>query len=261
MPHTHLLDTLALAELELAHFSALRTTPGPESAIERARNADFEWLVDPSRPGHAYVNRAVARHAGRLEPSALDNLPPAIAALELRPTELQPALVERLLTLGFKPAASLCYLAIRPPLLPIPFPLPPEHSVTLLAPAELDAFFDLLESTGTPFPPARRQAKRAHYAHDAFQIHIARNAEGEAVGWATLYRGRDFAFLGNAWTQPAHRGQGVHAALLAARLNAAAQARVFHVFTDVQHGSQSHANCERAGLRTVTVNTIWERPG
>lgn len=52
---------------------------------------------------------------------------------------------------------------------------------------------------------------------------------------------------------------GVHGALLAARLNAAAGMGLEVAYTDVEHGSQSHYNCERAGFRTLTINTIWER--
>jgi hypothetical protein len=65
--------------------------------------------------------------------------------------------------------------------------------------------------------------------------------------------------LGNAYTRPDQRGQGAHAALLAARLNAAALAGASAIYTDVEHGSQSHFNGERAGLRTLSINTIWTR--
>ena len=67
------------------------------------------------------------------------------------------------------------------------------------------------------------------------------------------------AFLGNAFVPPSQRGRGVHASLLAARLDAAVAGGLDEVLTDVEHGSKSHENCERAGLHTITVNTIWQR--
>lgn len=112
---------------------------------------------------------------------------------------------------------------------------------------------------GTPFPPARRAAKQRYYCSDAFQFFIATEPTGAVLGWSTLFLDGGTAFLGNAFTRPQARGRGVHAALLAARLNAAAQAGGERVFTDVEHGSQSQANCERLGLRTVTLNTLWLR--
>lgn len=255
MPHATLLDTLAAAELALAHFNAHRTSAAEGAAIDLGGSPHWRWLADASRPASAYYSRAIARHAGQLPAEALAELPTALAAVELRPSEFRPDLAAALQAAGFRPEGALCYLAGRPPL----ERLLPAHPVRRLTASETPLCFDLLESAGTPFPPARRAAKQHYYCSDAFQFFIATEPAGAVLGWSTLFLDGGTAFLGNAFTRPQARGRGVHAALLAARLNAAAQAGVERVFTDVEHGSQSQANCERLGLRTVTLNTLWLR--
>lgn len=254
-PSQPTLDRLARAELAFASFNAQRTSAAPDAGVACTHTGPWLHLCDGSRPRHPYYNRALAACAGVLPAEALDSLPASVAAVELRPAELTPALADALLARGFRPRASLCYLgapATRPP-----GQRPP--AVERLAHGDADLFLDALESAGTPFPPERRDAKRAFYCTERFQAFVARGPQGEIAGWATMFVQDGTGFLGNAYVPPAWRGRGGHAALLAARLHAAADAGLDQVFTDVEHGSPSHRNCERAGLRTLTINTIWQR--
>ncbi len=249
------LDRLARAELAFAAFNAQRTSAAPETGMACRENAPWLHVCDPSRPQHPYYNRALAVRVGSLTPEALDTLPGAVVAIELRPAELTPALADALLERGFRPRGTLCYLGA-------PATQQPGsrlHAVERLMPAQVDVFLDALESAGTPFPPERRAAKRPFYCTERFQAFVARGPQGEIAGWATMFVQDGSAFLGNAYVPPPARGRGVHAALLAARLHAAADAGLDEVYTDVEHGSPSHRNCERAGLRTLCVNTIWQR--
>ncbi len=255
MSFQSLLNQLSLAELEFAHFNAHRTCTSADAVIRRASTTHFHYLTDSSRPDSLYYNRAVGRTAGAFDVEAIAELPAAVVAVELRPTEVQPEAVEGLLARGFSPNSSLCYLAA----LPAPQPRQTQISVTRLDSTQTDSFFDLLESSGTLFPPERRSAKRSFYCTEQFQAFLATDALGVPMGWSTMFLQNCTAFLGNSYTRPEMRARGAHSALLAARLNAAAEAAVDHIFTDVEHGSQSHTNCERAGLRTATINTIWLR--
>ncbi len=251
-----LLNRLAAAELAFAQFNAHRTSTSIDADIRSLQTQGLQGLIDGSRPGVAYYNRAMATEVGHLTADALDELPAAVLALELRPSEVQPDTVKQMLALGFRPSGSLCYLAAVPSTTPLPVKL----QVMRLGETQTDLFFDLLESSGAAFPPERRQAKRHFYCTAQFQAFVATDPQGTPMGWGTMFLHAGVAFLGNSYTRPECRGRGAHSALLAARLNAASDAGVSHIFTDVEHATQSHANCERAGLRTITVNTIWERP-
>ena len=252
---SHLLDVLASAEMEFARFNARRTSSSPDAEISLGAGKHLRWLTDSSRPQSTYYNRALTKRVGELPPDALDDLPISVAAVELRPSETNSNGTDAMLAAGFRPVGTLCYLAMRPPLERLAVKQP----VRRLPKTQTDLFFDLLESSGTPFPDERRASKACYYCTDEFQAFVVAENPGSALGWSTMFRSGNFAFLGNSYTRPEARGRGVHSALLAARLNAAAEAGVEHIFTDVEHGSQSHANCERIGFRAVTVNTIWER--
>jgi GNAT superfamily N-acetyltransferase len=175
----------------------------------------------------------------------------------VRPADLTPATSRFLLREGFAPRGQLCYLARRPAAVPAT-----AGSVERLAPSRADEFLDLLALQGVDFPPERRDAKRGYYSTDRFQAFVARGADGAAHGWATMFVSDGSAFFGNSYTLPAFRKRGAHGSLLAARLTAASDLGLEIAFTDVEHRSASHDNCERAGFRTLTINTIWSRgPG
>jgi hypothetical protein len=242
------------AELRFAWFNAQRTAPGSGDGIQHRINETFEILLDPSRPTSPYYNRAAARPGAALSAETLDGLPGEIVAIETTPAHVDAVVSARLIERGFVPAYQLCYLGVVPAGLQ-----PVGHDVQRLTPADVDLFFDLLQEEGVAFPPEKRAAKRGYYCTPQFRALIVRDEQRRACGWTTMFVDGSTAFFGNSFTLPAFRRTGVHAALLAARLNEAVQLGLAAAFTDVEFGSQSHDNCERAGLRTLTVNTIWTR--
>ena len=252
---SYLLDVLASTEMELARFNAHRTSSSPDAEISLGSGKHLRWITDSSRVESTYYNRALTKRVGELSPEALDELPISVAAVELRPSETSSRGADVMLAAGFRPVGTLCYLAMRPPRERLTLTQP----VRQLPKTQTDLFFDLLESAGTPFPRERRASKACYYCTDEFQSFVVEESPGSALGWSTMFRSGNFAYLGNSYTKPEARCRGVQSALLAARLNAAAAAGAEPIFTDVEHGSQSHANCERIGFRAVTVNTIWER--
>jgi hypothetical protein len=246
---------LPLAELAFAHFNARRTAAHEhESGIRRSSAEAFEYLVDPGRPTSPYYNRAISQSAGSLSVPALRKLPPGIAALELTPEQLTSEIAALLLELGFAPAYQLCYLGIIPN-----GGVSVGGQVLRLEPSQVDFFFDLLQRQGVEFPPDKRVRKRGYYCTEQFQSFVAKAADGTVCSWATMFVDGNVAYFGNAFTLPRYRRSGAHGALIAARLNAAAEQGLEAAYTDVGHGSQSHFNCERAGFRTLSVNTIWTR--
>jgi hypothetical protein len=194
-PMAELLQGLAAAELGLAEFNAHRTSLVEGAAIGRGGSAHFHWLFDRSRPDSAYYNRALARGTGPLPAESLGELPPEVAAVELLPAQLLPPVCAGLMGQGFRPAAALCYLACLPPAEPLPTGWSVEH----LGADRTELFFDLLATSGVPFPPERRERKRRYYCTPEFQAFVARGADGQALGWATLFVHGRSAFLGNAY--------------------------------------------------------------
>lgn len=242
-------------EMAYAHFNALRTAAHEhQPGIRHDATEAFDYLVDPARPASTYYNRAIGRTAGSLSNSALRSLPSGIVGLEVAPAQLSPSVAEQLLELGFRPAYQLCYLGVAPN-----GRMSVEREVIRLDSSQADFFFDLLQLEGVDFPPDKRARKSGYYCTEQFQSYVVKAADGTACGWTTMFVNGKDAYFGNSFTLPQFRRSGAHRALLAVRLNAAAEQGLEVAYTDVEHGSQSHCNCERAGFRTLTVNTIWAK--
>ncbi len=248
-------EQLLSSELDFAHFNALRTTVQEDHlTVKRGATKTFDYLLDSSRPTSSYYNRAIARCFTSFSEASLQELPVEIVSLELTPQQLSPELSLQLIMLGFSPTYQLCYLGAQPK-----DDLPLNREVVRLTAAQTDLFFDLLQLEGVDFPLDKRIRKKSYYCTEQFPAYVVKDGKGNACGWASIYVNGDTAFFGNAFILPEYRQAGAHSALLSARLNAVAQQGLKVAYTDVKHGSQSHYNCERAGFRVVTVNTIWTR--
>ncbi len=247
-------EELVGAEMRFAAFNARRTCAGTGAGIASGSAAAYEWLVDPSRPTSAYYNRASLRPGATLDEALVETLPAAIRALETTPSHLDSDVAARLRGRGFAPAYALCYLACRPARARIG-----ANAVERLVPGQADFFFDLLQLEGVEFDAQKRATKRGYYCTAQFHAYIVRAGDGRVAGWATMFVDGRSAFFGNSFVLAEFRRGGNHAALLAARQNAAAELDLEIAYTDVEFGSQSHENCERAGFRMLTVNTIWTR--
>jgi GNAT superfamily N-acetyltransferase len=81
--------------------------------------------------------------------------------------------------------------------------------------------------------------------------------DGKPAGIGMLYKQGDAAVLCAGATLPEHRENGCHAALLAARIQLAADLGCQRLFSWAAAGGQSQANMQRAGLQTAGVTHAW----
>ena len=257
MQYHDTVDRLVAAELDYAHFNARRTTTGDdEDVIQLVTDEDFRHIVDPTHPDSPYYNRVVCRRREALTDDVLGLLAHTVMAVEVPPGFLDDAAATALAAIGFQPSESRCYLTASAR---NGEAVPPGRSILPWPHGRADDFLDLLTIEGVQFTPQTRERKRRFYCTDEFMAFVSTNADGVACAWATMYRTGDAAFLANAFTRPEFRRAGHQTALLRARLAHAAALGLDHVFTDVEHGSQSHVNTERVGFRTTTITTIWTR--
>ncbi|MNP47513.1 hypothetical protein D3C76_1415710 [compost metagenome] len=73
----------------------------------------------------------------------------------------------------------------------------------------------------------------------------------------SLFLSGEKGYLANDYTFPEFRVRGCQSALIKRRLTDAAERGATTVYTDVEFGSASHANMERAGFRLAFLNTYW----
>ncbi len=81
--------------------------------------------------------------------------------------------------------------------------------------------------------------------------------DGEAVGAAALLLDRGVGLLANAAVLRHGRGQGVHRALLAHRIESAHRSGADLLATVAEPGGSSHRNQQRAGLAVLATLTVW----
>jgi GNAT superfamily N-acetyltransferase len=245
-------------DVRYAALNASRALRAEESALALHRAGTLTVLVDRARPHDDYYNRIVGLDAAGLVHldhalARLSGVDPRVdLAVDRLSADVSSALIER----GLAPKSAIVWLGARPPAnLPMP------EGVRLLRDGEQGVLFDLMAQVEEMRPsvtPEIRARRWKDHCTPQFRCFV-RERGGRPVAWATLYADGEAGILGNAFTLPAHRGHGSQAALLTARLHDAAQLGLSWVYTDVEPGTSSLRNAERAGLRRATTTLVWAR--
>lgn len=142
---------------------------------------------------------------------------------------------------------------------PVPQTRAFEADVIEIGHADLDTFLDTM-NIGFDSPPASLPMLRRNQSFwcdmPNWHLFLAR-VGGEPAGAAVLSIHDDIGYLAAGCVLPAYRGRGLHAALIAARLDRAKSRQCRIVFGNAAWGSQSQRNQQRAGLVMAYVKSIW----
>ncbi len=253
MPSLPQKDLLEL-DVEYAAFNASRTMgDARESSFERIEVGPLTVTRDRARPA-AYYNRILG-----CTPDTLSWLDRALEHFEEDGHALrvdldirhQPPLDAPLRDRGFVSDHELLWLAagsLRPS---------PSWPVVRLGPEDADRLLPLLELQ-VSITPDLWKLRRRHHCTDRFRAFVVEE-DGELVAMATTFVGERGTLLGNGFTRAEWRGRGCQSALIAARLADADALGSSWVVTDVEPGTASHRNCERAGFEVVQHQAVWER--
>ena len=126
--------------------------------------------------------------------------------------------------------------------------------------SELELFLDIL-ARGFELPPAILEGavKNQRFWFDVpdWTLFLA-FVRGEPAGAGVLATADDVGYLASAATLPALRGQRVHSALIAARIDAAVAAGCTLVTGQADFGSTSQRNQQRGGLELAHVRQNWK---
>lgn len=134
-----------------------------------------------------------------------------------------------------------------------------EKRVTRYAATGAADFLRIVEATGSsPLGEGVVASKSRFYCSSEFRCFVAR-AGGEVEGIATMYVSKGVGWLANAYTFPRARRQGVHGALLDARLADARELGLRQLYTDVVPNDASERNLLRAGFQHVAYYSTETR--
>jgi GNAT superfamily N-acetyltransferase len=169
------------------------------------------------------------------------------------------ALARELSRLGFAPSG------FHAALIAAPRPSPqPADGVEVEHVRDAQAFDDFLNTYAAGWGvPQRDQFKRnvrPWLDQPGWSLFLGRIG-GKPAAQGILYVDGATAYLADASTDPDFRGRGLHAALLNARLAAAAEIGADVAASGAAFLSTSHRNMERAGMRLQFVRALWAQDG
>lgn len=122
---------------------------------------------------------------------------------------------------------------------------------------EMDTFLDvLLEGMGYTVREPMKPNMLFWHGSPGWRLYIAFVGTIPAAA-GVLFMKDDVGYLATSATLPAMRGMGTHLALIRRRMSDAAQAGCTVVMGQAAHGSTSHRNMERAGLKLAYSKSIW----
>lgn len=214
-------------------------------------------------PGSPMVNRIVG--LGLERPATEAGLDEALAAMgagvtyyvalapEAKPPELGSWLRER----GLEPGWG--WMLFRRGVEPPPAPATSLDVTEVRTPEDAVAFARVVR-TAYELPEAI-EPRLARAPDTGWRSWLALD-QGEAAGAAALYAAAGVAYLGFAATLPEHRGKGAQNALLAARIDRAAELGCDVVITETgerrgDRPSNSYRNILRAGFTEDAVTANW----
>ena len=139
-------------------------------------------------------------------------------------------------------------------------PASSEIKVDLVASApDMEAFLAAYV-TGWDIPEAARDQFKVNVrpwlGQPGWRLYVAR-IDDRPIASAILFFHRGVGYFADSSTDPAFRKRGVHAALLARRMQDASDAGVDFVCSGADFLSTSHRNMERAGMRLLFLRAIW----
>jgi len=166
-----------------------------------------------------------------------------------RPDSWNDELGRHLLDLGFRPGGFRC-VYVRD-LAEAVANRHPEPAIRCFGPEELEEYAELAAGVEA-WSEERRSRKAANLVHgegSAAWRHYVGNFDRRPACVASLYTGRDTAYLEWSMTDPDFRRRGCHAAMIRKRLEDAAAAGCDLAFTITDVGTQSGKNLQREGFR------------
>lgn len=231
-----------------------------DAVVRLKRFGGVTAAAAPSRPDLDFMNRI---HGLQEDPGALDEVLAFYRSLGIRPwVELPPGaeeLAAHFAAAGGRPVGAVSVLCGPP----VPPPSPDGVEVRRADPEEAVHVAEiLLEGHGVPAEERAVVAPRAAVSDEREDVtfYVAR-VDGEDAAAAVLFLHQGVGGMANAATVPRFRRRGCQSALLAARIQDAADAGCDVIGSLTTFGSDSERNMERAGLGVVYTKTVWRIGG
>lgn len=246
-------------EVELTVLNARRSLVPVARRLEIDRVGGATLLREETSPGSIYYNRVKGFGPQELQQldRILEHYPKGAPCFDMTPDRLTEEVSRALIGNGYAPVEHLVFMAAEPARPPEEAPAAPFHveRVTEETAAEFIRWIGR-SMGGQEFGGEVAERSRPYFYREDFVNYMLR-IDGQPAAMGSLFISGDAGYLANDYTFEAYRGRGAQAALIRERLQEASRLGLAAVYTDVEFGSASHRNMERAGFRTAFLNTFW----
>jgi hypothetical protein len=218
-------------------------------------------LRDSASPTSFYYNRI--KGFGPQDLPNLDRLlgyyPESAPCVDMIPGKLTEEVGQALAARGYVPAEQLAFLAVE---LPEGVHMA-EHSHAAYAIERVTAdtaaeFIGWIAASNGGLDISAETVERVKgFYHRPDFINYMLRIGGYPAAMGSLFLHGGAAYLANDYTFDSFRGRGCQTALIRRRLADAVRLGALAVYTDVEFGTVSHANMEKAGFRTAYLSTFW----
>ena len=242
------MERFLAADVAFTRYNSERALRPEDGALERRRFGRAVAVRDLGR-ADGYYNRVIGLSEDglpRLEEICAWFLEAGRACeVTLTPERASARLVAALEERGFRLRGKDAYMAARCTAFEAPSS---ELRIRRAVREDLDAVFDLWgEPSSPPVPPEVRARRSEAHLTSEFLIYLGFQGQ-QPVAMATTFLGEGLAWLGNANTLASHRRLGYQLALFQHRLWDARERDCGWALSDMEPGSASQRNAERAGM-------------
>ncbi|CAH1220502.1 hypothetical protein PAECIP111892_04854 [Paenibacillus auburnensis] len=244
-------------EIELTRLNASRSLIPVERQLEVKTVGSVTLLRDSTDPASVYYNR-IKGFGPQMLPE-LDELlsyyPGAAPCFDMSPDHMTEEVMRALCKKGFFPAEQLVFMVMHPTLDGLEAPV---FQIERVTEETAEEFIEWIGKSAGGMKMTREMIARSkEYFYRADFMNYMLRIDGEPAAMGSLFLNGEESYLANDYTFPAYRGKGCQSSLIKHRLAEAVRLGCKAVYTDVEFGSSSHANMERAGFRTAFLNTFW----
>ncbi|WP_157721812.1 GNAT family N-acetyltransferase [Tumebacillus avium] len=214
-------------------------------------------LREPTNPASIYYNRVKGFGAQDvpLLDTILNHYPDGAPCFDLTPDLLSPDVSRALIEKGYLPAEQLVFLHADPLQ---KFEGTYEFQFELVTEETAEKFIQwiALSNGGMELTEEMVARSKPYFYRPDFKNYML-TIDGNPAAMGSMFVHGQAGYLANDFTFPEYRGRGCQTALLRHRLAEAVQLGLDTLYTDVEFGSVSHANMERAGFRTAYLSAFW----
>lgn len=244
-------------EVELTRLNAARSLVNIPRQLEVLPAGGTVLLRDRTDAGSSYYNRI--KGFGPEDLAELDTLlshyPEAAPCFDMTPHYMTEEVARALCEKGFIPAEQLAFLYVHPQAM---VEQSTGFQIERVTEETAEQYIEWIRKSAGGLRVTRDMIARSreYFCREDF-LNYMLSIYGKPASMGSLFLSGEDGYLANDYTFPEYRARGCQSALIKRRLTDAVARGVTTVYTDVEFGSASHANMERAGFRMAFLNTYW----